>query len=48
MLEKNEKFILKQVDEAKDCFDKMIQEMRALANTTMKRIFSKQTEPSQK
>lgn len=44
MLEKNEKLIIKQVDESRDSFEKMIEEMRAVANSTMKRIFSKQTE----
>ena len=41
MLKKNEKFILKQVVEAKDSFQKMIAEMKTFANSTMKRIFNK-------
>ena len=41
MLKKNEKFILKQVVEAKDSFEKMIAEMKTFANSTMKRIFNK-------
>ena len=32
MLKKNEKLIMKQVDEAKDKFTKMIVEMKTLAN----------------
>ena len=41
MLKKNEKFIRKLVDEAKDSFDQMIEEMQTIANETMKQILSK-------
>ena len=41
MLDNNKKLIMKQVDEAKSSFDKMIEEMRALASSKMKGIFSK-------
>ena len=46
MLEKNEKLIFKQVDEAKDAFDTFLQETRAFANLKMKQIFSRKKDLS--
>ena len=46
MLEKIEKFILKQVDEAKNAFENFEEETRALWNLKMKQIFSRKTVPS--